>query len=297
MARYLTAGNLLVEDVVLPDGRVVRDRLGGDALYAAIGARAFADDVELVVRLGRGFPPGLIAALEDSGYASGLVPSPHPAIRLRVDWGVEGHTRFTFEDGSGTYVQATPTPDEIPAALVARLEGVHVAPVPFEQMVALVEWARPRARVVTVDPHYEHVAGMEAAWRGILPLVNAFLPSRDEAAALLGGWPGDEEAIRAIAELGAPVVCIKLGAEGSIGLCAEEIARVPAATADPVDPTGCGDAFCGGFLVGLTETDELRTALAHGAVAAAFVADDHGAAHALAVDRREARRRLAELAQ
>ena len=78
MSRYLTAGNLLVEDVVLPDGRVVRNRLGGDALYAAIGARAFADDVELVVRLGRSFPEELTAALERSGYGAGLIPCRAP---------------------------------------------------------------------------------------------------------------------------------------------------------------------------------------------------------------------------
>jgi len=295
MARYLTAGNLLVEDVVLPDGRVVRDRLGGDALYAAIGARAFADDIGLVVRLGRGFPAELTRALEEAGYGAGLIPSRHATVRLRVEWGVEGHTRFTFEEGSGTYVEATPTPDEIPAALAERLEAVHVAPVPFEQMEALVTWARPRARVVTVDPHYQHVAGMEAEWRRILPLVDAFLPSRDEAASLLGGWPGAEEAVRAIAGLGAPVACVKLGADGSIGCRAGEVVRMPAATADPVDPTGCGDAFCGGFLVGLAETGDLRAALAHGSVAAAFVADDHGAAHALRIDRREAQRRLTSL--
>ena len=57
MARYLTVGNLLVEDVVLPDGRQALGRLGGDALYAAIGARAFADDVQMAVRLGAGFQP------------------------------------------------------------------------------------------------------------------------------------------------------------------------------------------------------------------------------------------------
>lgn len=295
MARYLTAGNLLVEDVVLPDGRVVRDRLGGDALYAAIGARAFADDVDLVVRLGSGFPAELTAALEDAGYGAGLIPSEHPAVRLWVEWGVEGHTRFTFQEGSGTYVEATPTPEEIPTALADRLEAVHVAPVPFEQLEALVAWARPRARVLTVDPHYQHVEGMESAWRGILRHVDAFLPSRDEAARLLGGWPGPEEAVRAIAELGVPVACVKLGAEGSIGYRDGQLFRMPAASADPVDPTGCGDAFCGGFLVGLAETDDLPSALAHGAAAAAFVADDHGAAHALRIDREEARRRLAAL--
>jgi sugar/nucleoside kinase (ribokinase family) len=297
VARYLTVGNLLVEDVVLPDGRQIPDRLGGDALYAAIGARAFADDVDLVVRLGRRFPAELVQALEDAGYGAGLIRSSHDTVRLRVEWGIEGNARFTFQEGSGTYVEATPIPDEIPAALARRLEGVHIAPVPFEQMEALVTWARPRARVLTVDPHYQHVEGMASEWRRILAQVDVFLPSRDEAALLLGGWPGPEEAVRALAELGASVACVKLGAEGSIGFRSAdgELATMRAASSDPVDPTGCGDAFCGGFLVGLTEAGDLRTALAHGAVSAAFVAEDHGAAHALLVDRRCARRRLAAL--
>ena len=295
MARYLTFGNLLVEDVVMPDGRQLPDRLGGDSLYAAIGARAFADDVELVTRLGRKFPPQLVQALEDAGYRAGLITTEHDTVRLWVDWGVEGRGRFTFHEEAGTYEDTTPVPGEIPAPLTERLEAVHVAPVPFAQMEALVRWARPYARLLTVDPHYEHVSGTEGQWRRLLPLVDAFLPSRDEATALLGGWPGPEQAARTLAGWGAANVCVKLGAEGSIAYRDGRFVRMSAATADPVDPTGCGDAFCGGFLVGLAESGELRTALAHGAVAASFAGEGYGAEHALAPDRAEAGRRLAAL--
>ena len=291
MARYLTVGNLLVEDVVTPDGARILDRLGGDALYAAIGARAFADDVQMPVRLGRGFPPELVHTLEDAGLGAGLIPSEHDAIRLWVELGIEGGDRFTFQ--SGNYVDATPTPDELAAELAAGVDAVHIAPVPFEQMEALVHWARPRARLVTVDPHYEH---MDADWSRILPHVDAFLPSRDEATALLAGWPGPEPAARRIASLGARAVVIKLASDGSIGLRGDELVRLPAADSAPVDATGCGDAFCGGFLVGLAETDDLRTAMAHGTVAAGLVARDHGGAHALVVDRGDVGRRLATLA-
>jgi sugar/nucleoside kinase (ribokinase family) len=287
VARYLTVGNLLVEDVVTPDGVRVLDRLGGDALYAAIGARAFADDVRMAVRLGRGFPPELVRTLEDAGLGAGLIRSEHDAVRLWVELGIEGGARFTFQ--SGTYVDATPTPDELPAELAARLDAVHVAPVPFEQMEALVAWARPLARLVTVDPHYEH---MGADWSRILPHIDAFLPSRDEATALLAGWPGPEPAARRIASMGARTVVIKLGDEGSIGLRGHELVRLPAADAAPVDATGCGDAFCGGFLAGLAETDDLRTAMTYGTVAAGIVARDHGAAHALDLDRDDVRRML-----
>src|SRR4051812_28906474 len=226
MARFLTVGNLLVEDIVMPDGLELPDRLGGDAIYAAAGARAFADDVLPVVRLGQGFPDELTAALEAAGYGDGLLPSQHPAVRLRVDWGVEDGSRFRFEPGSGTYLQATPLPGELPPHLAEGLEAVHVAPIPFEQMTAWVEWARPRARVLTVDPHYQH---LDEDWGEILPLVDAFLPSRDEAEGILGGWPGAEEAVHALAELGARAVGLKLGADGAIGFNGTT-SRVPAVT-------------------------------------------------------------------
>ena len=129
----------------------------------------------------------------------------------------------------------------------------------------------------------------------MLQLVDAFLPSRDEASGILGGWPGPREAARELARLGAPLVCVKLGTGGSIGYRAADGALVElgAAEAHPVDPTGCGDAFCGGFLVGLAETDDLRSALANGTVAAGFAAADHGAAHMLVPDRAETNRRAA----
>ena len=289
MARYLTVGNLLIENIVMPDGRELRDRLGGDAIYAAAGARAFADDVLPVVRLGQGFPDGLVGALEEAGYADALLPSEHPAVRLRVDWGVKDGSRFTFEPGSGTYLQATPLPEELPDHLADGLEAVHVAPIPFAQMAAWVEWARPRARVLTVDPHYQHV---DADWARILPHVDAFLPSRDEASGILGGWPGAEAAVRALTNLGARTVCIKLGSAGAIGARGKHVVRTPAVTGRIVDATGCGDAFCGGFLVGLAESADLPAAMAYGSAAASFAAEDHGAAHALEPDRNDAQSRL-----
>lgn len=273
MARYLTVGHLLVEDVVLRDGRRVLERLGGDAVYAAIGARAFADDVQMVVRRGRGFPETLAGDLAAAGLAEGLIPSEHDTIRFWIEMGIEDGARYTFQ--SGNYVDATPSPDEIPERLALGLDALHIAPVPFDQMIPLLEWARSRARVVTVDPHYEH---MQRDWTPVLAEVDAFLPSRAEAEAMLGGWPGPEEAVR---ELGASTGAIKLGADGSVGIQEGRVVHMPAATAEAVDPTGCGDAFCGGFLVGLAETGELRIALERGTAAAGIVARDHGAAHAL----------------
>lgn len=273
MARYLTVGHLLVEDVVLRGETKATERLGGDAVYAAIGARAFADDVQMVVRRGAGFPEALAAQLAAAGLAEGLIPSEHETIRFFIELGIEDGARYTFQ--SGNYADATPAPEEIPEWLAQGLDAVHIAPVPFDQLLPLLAWARRRARVVTVDPHYEH---MHRDWAPVLEQVDAFLPSRAEAESLLGRWPGAEEAVRA---LGARTAAIKLGIDGAVGIQRGEVVRVGPATRDPVDPTGCGDAFCGGFLVGLAETGDLRIALHHGTAAAGIVARDHGAAHAL----------------
>ena len=39
---------------------------------------------------------------------------------------------------------------------------------------------------------------------------------------------------------------------------------------DPIDPTGCGNTFCGGFLVGWYKTRNLLTAALWGSVSASF---------------------------
>jgi sugar/nucleoside kinase (ribokinase family) len=84
-------------------------------------------------------------------------------------------------------------------------------------------------------------------------------------------------AVRELAKLGARTAVIKLGAEGAIGRRGSELVRMPAATATPVDPTGCGDAFCGGFLVGLAETGtSTRHGPRHGRTAGSSPGD-HGA--------------------
>jgi ribokinase len=297
MPRYLTLGHLLIEDTVLPDGRVLPGRLGGDSLYAAIGARVWSDDVAVVTRVGHDFPEELLEQMRSAGYGDGLVPCGHRSIRLWVRWGVEATGRFTFRDGVGTYDDFTPLPEEIPPQLAAGLDAVHIAPVPFEPMEALLRWARPRARIVTVDPHYEHVGGRLERWKQVLPLVDAFLPSRQEAIDLLGTWSDGEAAARELVRMGAPLVCVKLGAKGAVAYRRDDdrVAHMPSAVRDPVDPTGCGDTFSGGFLVGLAEHGDPRMALAYGAVSASFAAEGYGATHALTVDRDEARRRLAAL--
>ena len=51
-------------------------------------------------------------------------------------------------------------------------------------------------------------------------------------------------------EFGAPLVCVTLGAEGSLAWCDGREIRTPAFQVDCVDSTGAGDVFRGAFAAG-----------------------------------------------
>lgn len=95
----------------------------------------------------------------------------------------------------------------------------------------------------------------------------------DEAAAL--GWPGDTPqeigaAIRARSPR-APVVVVKLGADGALAVGSGATVPVAPVPVEPVDPVGAGDAFAAGYLADLLAgaplERRLRTAAACGAAA------------------------------
>ena len=71
--------------------------------------------------------------------------------------------------------------------------------------------------------------------------------------------------------------------------------HVPAFPASAVDPTGAGDSFCGGFLVGLVETGDLTQAALYGTVAASFVVESRHAIPVLAISRDAAEARLEKM--
>ncbi len=299
MARYLVFGHLTIDDTVLPDGRTAMGTVGGNVLYAAVGAHVWSDQPAIVTRPGQGYPQNLIDALAACGYlVDGLILCESRRIRQWQLYDDEGGRHYVPLASSGSYADLTPRVEEIPLAVMSGAIGCHIAPIPIEFQASLVQWAKSKGLRVVLDPHHECVSsGTAHLWRSILPDVDAFCPSREEVTSLLDGWHGPEAAARTLADWGAAVVCLKMGAQGVFVYRAVDQAGwlIPSLVTHPVDITGCGDAFCGGFLVGWCETNDLPIAASYGTVSASFVAEDFGGQHAFQVDRHEARRRLAML--
>ncbi len=107
------------------------------------------------------------------------------------------------------------------------------------------------------------------------------------------------EAARRLLAYGPQGVGVKMGARGMrLLLNGEQDGRhIPTYPAQVVDPTGAGDAFCGGFLVGLARTGDPVRACLHGAVSASFIIEEFGVLHTLRVDAAAASARLRSLEQ
>jgi len=139
-----------------------------------------------------------------------------------------------------------------------------------------VELAAAAGGRISFDPNLRpELLGGEHALRRICAPVLAeayvVLPSGAEAE-LLTGVRGAEAASRELLQQGTQMVALKQGGRGCHVFTQEEQIQVPAYQVDAVDPTGAGDCFDAGFVVGLLEglpLDQVgRLANACGALAA-----------------------------
>jgi ribokinase len=290
-------GNLTIDDVVSTDGTVSMNMCGGNAIYAAVGARVWSDGVVVSARVGPDYPTHHLETLRREGIRLALTGVPALSIHNWALYEGADTRRFIPWINSGTHMEQSLLPREVPPqARNARV--CHIAPMPLSVQQQLVHYLSHGNCLITLDPHDDYVAGQERAILELLPLVAVYLPSRQEARLMLG-HDAPEDAARAFAAAGARVAVIKLGAEGSLVCEAGRsvVHHVPAVATTVVDPTGAGDAYCGAFGIIYARSGDALEAALHASVAASFVVERPGATSALPPDRPEAERRLRLLAK
>ncbi|MDQ3870480.1 MAG: PfkB family carbohydrate kinase, partial [Chloroflexota bacterium] len=249
----------------------------------------------LAARIGPDYPLSHISLVRDAGVRLALVEVAHASIH---DWALyesDRVRRFINWVGSGSHLEQSIRADELPGEVLSA-RACHVAPMPLTVQAGLVQALASRGvRIVALDPHEEYIPGHEAELVELLRSVTLFLPSRLETQ-LLYGRDDPEDAAAAFASAGPKAVAIKLGAEGSIVSAPGAAPRhVPAVPVRAVDPTGCGDSFCGGFVAAFRRGADAITAACHGTVSASFTVETRGASAVLPLDAAAARDRLERL--
>ncbi|MFI7448851.1 carbohydrate kinase family protein [Nonomuraea sp. NPDC049714] len=138
----------------------------------------------------------------------------------------------------------------------------------------LLDSVRASGVIVTMDLLSEmpDLLGMA---RAFLPHVDYVLPN-DSQALLMTGAADVPAAASALLADGPRGVLVTLGAAGSLVVTEAGAETVPALKTDVADTTGCGDAYCAGFITGLLHDQDVLTAARWGTAAAAKVATGLG---------------------
>lgn len=151
--------------------------------------------------------------------------------------------------------------------LMPKLDGAPTA--------RILEFARSRGVPVTLDLIAIDRPDLLEVIEPALPHVDYFMPGLDEAR-MISGLHERHDVIRFFLDRGVGKTVFKMGAEGSsiawygADGTIEEI-RIPAFSAPVVDSTGCGDAYCAGFIVGLLRGWDIVASARLGTAAAALV--------------------------
>ena len=175
-----------------------------------------------------------------------------------------GERSFSFarKPGADTCL----TENEVKKELISECRIFHIGslsltaePVRTTTFKAL-EMAKESGCMISYDPNYRAPLwnSKEDAireMRSVLPYVDVMKLS-DEETELLTDSSDAEGAAKKLLEYGIALVVVTLGAKGAWIATKEGGAYVPAYSADVVDTTGAGDAFWGGFLHKLLESEK-----------------------------------------
>jgi len=301
---YLIFGELTREYLLPPTGPARLDAAGGSLLYAAAGFRAWESGVGLVGRVGDDYPREWLNECKARGLdTQGIRILPQNLdVREFVSYNeslevsrINPITHFARREMTfpktllGYQPPNERKSDEARALVVTDIPGDYLAAravllCPMDlitQMQLIAGLKRGDAHTFVLDPA---PAAMTPTARRELPAVlngvTAFLPSQEELRNLFWGETHDLwEMAEAVSMYGCDYVVIKCGARGQLLYIASnkrkyEIAAYPARVADP---TGAGDAFCGGFLAGYCKNYDPLEGTLHGNISASLKLEGSGA--------------------
>ncbi|GGO65498.1 carbohydrate kinase family protein [Nonomuraea cavernae] len=251
-----SAAGTAVDLVKLGNDVVTMGAIGDDELgdfLLAVMAKRGVDVSRLVRRPGEQTAASILPIRPDGGRPSFHVPGANLGVTL-----------------------ADLDPEVLRGVRAVHLGGMDVTfglgdPAFFE----LLDSIRAAGAVVTMDLLSElpDLLGMA---RAFLPHVDYVLPNESQALLMAGGAQDVTDAARALLAEGPRGVLVTLGGEGSLVATGDGVERVPALKTEVVDTTGCGDAYCAGFVTGLLHGQDVIGAARWGTAAAARVATGLG---------------------
>jgi len=275
---FISIGYIIIDDIILPDGTRKMGVLGGGATYAVMGMRVWTDQVGLVSGVGGDHADEVLAELGDYFDTKGMQIKRHlPTPRAWQVFDDTGHREETFQTSQEGMLSLLPRPAAL-EAFYQNITGVHLHCSPENVAQWVPHLRKLGCEIILWEPHDEFcVPENRQLFQENSEMVDIVSPNLREGR-ILTELENPVDILQQLLAYGAPVVALRMGAEGSlVGSNQGELFKIPCYPVENlVDVTGAGNAYCGGFIVGLHEEGNLQKAGWHGAVSASFTLEQFG---------------------
>lgn len=282
----LCLGEPILEFNQQPDGRYLPGH-GGDTSNCAIAAARQGAHVGYLTHVGAdAFGRSFIDLWQAEGVDTTTVRAVEGGQTgiYFVTHGADGHEFSYFRDGSAA---SRMTPADLPRAALETAQILHVSGISqaisqsaADTVFAAIEIVSAAGGRVSYDSNLRLKLWPLDRARAIIhagmAMADIALPGLEDAEALTGLSDPDRIADFYLG-LGAGIVALTLGAEGTLVATPEKRRRVPGRPVSVVDATGAGDTFDGAFLARIIAGDDPFTAAAYANAAASIAVQGYGA--------------------
>ncbi|MBN1304211.1 MAG: carbohydrate kinase family protein [Anaerolineales bacterium] len=305
---YVIAGQFSREYVLPPIGAPLLDTPGGPILYSAAGLALWDKGIGLLGCVGEDYPRQWIRSFEELGFnTSGIKIFPH-ALDLRSFYAYNEKLELQRNDIVSNFARrqlrfpkallgfqpqpevidnrkqhqpTAPRVTDIPDEYLA-VSAVHINPMDFISQAQLISaFKQGTVTTISLDPSPGYmIPEVRRELPAILQNLTLFMPSREELQSLYWGETNDLwEMAEDLGIYGCELILIKKGAGGQLLYDArgKQHWEIPAYPGRIVDPTGVGDAFCGGFLAGYRKNYDPVEGALYGNVSASISLEGSGA--------------------
>ncbi len=302
--RFIFAGRLTRDYILMPSGETRIDVPGGNVLYAAVGLAVWDPDPcpGIVARVGEDYPREWLNQFDRWGLDTRGVRILPEAVDVRRFCAYPDLSHPTFDDPVAQFARLELS---FPKALLGyrnpynhldsrtQLQPVSLRQVDFPadfldgtaahlcpldlltHSVVPAVLRQAEITTVTLDPSPGY---MNPIYFDDIPALlsglTAFLPSEEDLRNLFQGRSSNLwEMAEALAVHGCEMIVIKRGENGQYlyDAATRSCWEIPPYPARMVDPTGVGDALCGGFLAGYRRSYDPLEAVLHGNISASLV--------------------------
>ena len=269
------------------DGRTWLQGFGGDSQNVAIAAARQGASTGYLTSVGRDWMGDAFLDLWKSEGVDASKVTRHPTAPTGVSFVTHSAAGHKFDYLRKNSAASLMTPGTLATDYIAGARVLHLSAIGqaiSDSARATCDAAIDAARTAGVKVSYDtnlrlrlwELDVARAVIDATIARCDIALPSLDDSRELTGLTEPDAIAAYYLG-LGAPLVALKMGAEGSLIAMRERMIRIAPHKVEAVDATGAGDTFDGAFLTRLLAGDDPETAARYANVAAALSTTGYGA--------------------